>query len=155
MCTPGGCLRLGVHSFGAGRMKLKGSSPSRAHARFWVVNVHVSGSASMQHHRDATPRRVGTLPDFRVSFFFSPEIFRTMVVGALEFGAFLGAALTLWMPSAPPGRSTLHGVCFRNPSPHAKIPPFFVIDRSKRGRYRPLAPGRCPEFRRFLDDLRR
>jgi hypothetical protein len=35
MCTLGGCPRLPVHSFGVGPMKLIGSSPSRAHARFW------------------------------------------------------------------------------------------------------------------------
>jgi hypothetical protein len=42
-----------VHSFGSGLMKLIGSSPSRARAFLWVVNVHVSGSALMQRHNGA------------------------------------------------------------------------------------------------------
>src|SRR5215210_138210 len=36
-------------------MTLIGSSPSRAHARFLGVNVHVWGSALMQRHRGAKP----------------------------------------------------------------------------------------------------
>ncbi len=78
----------------------------------------------MQHHRDATPRRVGTLPDFRVSFFFSPQVLEAMIVGAPGVGFFV-AALTLSMPSAPPGSGPpCMGLVSKTEAPHSKIRPF-------------------------------
>jgi hypothetical protein len=91
-------------------------------------------AALMQHHRDATPRGVGTLPDFRGSFCSGIWLFSFL---GSEYAEQWPSALLASAPlSAPRLRAgpPCMGLVFKtsqNLNPHAKIRPLFVIVRPK------------------------